>query len=51
MSLKIENLTVYYQTLKGKVQALEDVSFSISDGEIMGLAGNPGVERPLWEPA
>ena len=42
MSLKIENLTVYYQTLKGKVQALEDVSFSISDGEIMGLAGESG---------
>ena len=42
MSLRVENLTVYYQTLKGFVQALEDVSFSLTDGEIMGLAGESG---------
>ncbi|KAA3643525.1 MAG: ABC transporter ATP-binding protein [Chloroflexi bacterium] len=42
MSLKVENLTVYYQTLRGDVQALEDVSFEIADGEIMGLAGESG---------
>lgn len=42
MSLNVENLTVYYQTLKGAVQALEDVNFSLSDGEIMGLAGESG---------
>ena len=42
MSLKIENLTVYYQTLKGEVHALEDASFSLRDSEIMGLAGESG---------
>jgi peptide/nickel transport system ATP-binding protein len=42
MSLNIENLTVYYQTLKGEVHALEDASFSLTDGEIMGLAGESG---------
>ncbi len=42
MSLQIENLTVYYQTLKGDVRALEDATFSIADGEIMGLAGESG---------
>jgi peptide/nickel transport system ATP-binding protein len=42
MSLNVENLTVYYQTLKGPVQALEDASFSMRDGEIMGLAGESG---------
>lgn len=42
MSLKVENLSVYYQTLKGSVQALEDASFSLDDGEIMGLAGESG---------
>ncbi len=42
MSLQVENLTVYYQTLKGDVQALEDASFSIANGEIMGLAGESG---------
>lgn len=39
MSLAVENLTVYYQTLRGEVHSLEQASFSIADGEIMGLAG------------
>ncbi|MBN1314929.1 MAG: ABC transporter ATP-binding protein [Anaerolineales bacterium] len=42
MSLHVENLTVYYQTLNGDVRALEDASFSVADGEIMGLAGESG---------
>ena len=42
MSLQVENLTVYYQTLRGDVQALEDATFTIADGEIMGLAGESG---------
>ena len=42
MSLSVENLTVYYQTLHGQVRALEDVSFTLADGEIMGLAGESG---------
>ena len=42
MSLNIENLTVYYQTLRGDVQALENASFIVADGEIMGLAGESG---------
>lgn len=42
MSLSVENLTVYYQTLQGQVRALEDASFNLADGEIMGLAGESG---------
>lgn len=42
MSLKLENLTIYYQTMRGQVHALEDASLSIADGEIMGLAGESG---------
>lgn len=42
MSLQVEKLTVYYQTLKGPVKALENATFSIADGEIMGLAGESG---------
>jgi peptide/nickel transport system ATP-binding protein len=42
MSLQIENLTIYYQTLHGEVQAVEDATFTIADGEIMGLAGESG---------
>ncbi|MFW6068318.1 MAG: ABC transporter ATP-binding protein [Chloroflexota bacterium] len=42
MSLKLENLRVYYQTLRGDVKALDGVSLHIADGEIMGLAGESG---------
>jgi peptide/nickel transport system ATP-binding protein len=42
VSLQVENLTVYYQTLKGDVKALESATFSLADGEIMGLAGESG---------
>jgi peptide/nickel transport system ATP-binding protein len=42
MTLRIEDLTVYYQTLRGDVRALEEATFSIANGEIMGLAGESG---------
>jgi len=42
VSLQVENLTVYYQTLRGDVRALESATFTVADGEIMGLAGESG---------
>jgi peptide/nickel transport system ATP-binding protein len=42
MSLHVENLRVYYQTLRGDVQALDGATFAVADGEIMGLAGESG---------
>jgi peptide/nickel transport system ATP-binding protein len=42
MSLKVENLTIYYQTLRGEIHALENTSFQMADAEIMGLAGESG---------
>lgn len=42
MSLQVENLTVYYQALRGDVRALESSTFTVADGEIMGLAGESG---------
>jgi len=42
VSLSVQNLTVVYQTLHGDVRALEKASFSLKDGEIMGLAGESG---------
>lgn len=42
MSLEVQNLTVYYQTLRGPVRALENASFAVADHEIMGLAGESG---------
>ena len=42
MSLDVDNLKVYYRTLHGDVHAVDDVTFGIADGEIMGLAGESG---------
>ncbi|MBS3788402.1 ABC transporter ATP-binding protein [Candidatus Bipolaricaulota bacterium] len=42
MALKTDDLRVYYQTLKGDVKALDGASFTLEDGEIMGLAGESG---------
>ena len=35
----VENLSARYQTTKGDVHALEDVSFSLESGEAIGIAG------------
>ena len=42
MSVRVDELTVYYRTLRGDVQALDGVTFEIANGEIMGLAGESG---------
>jgi len=42
MALQVENLKVYYQTLRGDVKALDGATFTVKDGEIMGLAGESG---------
>jgi peptide/nickel transport system ATP-binding protein len=42
VSLKVDGLRIYYRTLRGDVRAVDDVTFAVADGEIMGLAGESG---------
>jgi peptide/nickel transport system ATP-binding protein len=42
MTLSVQDLRVYYRTLRGEVKALDGVSFDVADGEILGLAGESG---------
>jgi peptide/nickel transport system ATP-binding protein len=40
--LEIQNLTVDYPTKEGNVRAVDDVSFTLMHGEVMGLVGESG---------
>ncbi len=40
--LRVEHLKVYYATPLGDVRAVDDVSFSVYRGEILGLVGESG---------
>ena len=42
MSVSVEKLSVAYRSHRGDVTAVDNVSFSLADGEIMGLAGESG---------
>ncbi|GAB6101126.1 ABC transporter ATP-binding protein [Thermococcus atlanticus] len=40
--LEVNNLKMYYFTNKGVVKAVDDLSFTLKKGEVMGLAGESG---------
>ncbi len=42
MSLKVENLVVYYCMRRGDCRAVEDVTFEIESGDSVGLVGESG---------
>lgn len=59
--IRINNVSLFYDTVQGTVKAVEDVSFAIYDGEIVGVAGESGcgkttlmkgiygnIERPMY---
>lgn len=40
--LEVKNLKMYYFTSRGVVKAVDDVSFGLKKGEVLGLAGESG---------
>lgn len=40
--LEVENLKMYFETLRGYVKAVDDVSFKVEKGDALGLAGESG---------
>ncbi len=40
--LKVENLTLEFDTDEGRIIAVDDVSFELAPGEVMGLVGESG---------
>ena len=40
--LNVQNLNVTFNTRKGEVNAVKDISFNLKKGEILGIVGESG---------
>ncbi len=46
-TLRVENLRTHFFTRQGVVKAVEDVSFSVGPGKILGLVGEEDTKKVL----
>jgi len=45
--IQIDNLSTYFDTPEGKVRAVDDVSYHVSKGEILGIVGESGCGKSV----
>ena len=45
--LEVKNLVVEFPSRRGTLRALDDISFSIAPGEILGVVGESGAGKSL----
>ena len=45
--LEVKNLSVSFDTAAGEVQAVRDVSFSLSGGEVLAIVGESGCGKSV----
>jgi oligopeptide/dipeptide ABC transporter ATP-binding protein len=45
--LRVENLQTFFKTRGGVIKAVDDVSFSVADGEVLGLVGESGSGKSI----
>jgi ABC-type dipeptide/oligopeptide/nickel transport system ATPase component len=47
LSLQVKNLVVEFPNRRGTLRALDDISFDIAPGEILGVVGESGAGKSL----
>ncbi|HOJ89326.1 MAG TPA: ATP-binding cassette domain-containing protein, partial [Pseudothermotoga sp.] len=47
MLLRVENLKVGFRTNTGRIVPVDDVSFQVNDGEILGIVGESGCGKTV----
>lgn len=45
--LEVKNLTVQFPTRRGTLTAVDDISFSINEGEVLGVVGESGAGKSM----
>ncbi len=45
--LEVKNLTVRIETLKGSLSAVDNISFSLTEGEVLGIVGESGCGKSM----
>ena len=45
--LRVQNLVVEFPTRRGTLRAIDDISFEIAPGEVLGVVGESGAGKSL----
>ena len=47
--LEVKNLKKYFKVKNGRLHAVDNISFSLKGGKTLGIVGESGCGKALWE--